>query len=311
MCELFMPLKKRLFVIASTRYELGRESASEWEKWNENLVQIAKEPGNLVAANNLYDCKYIEYFTGIKPVLLPSWIKMDESDIYTGMSEDILIAPIHTSNAEKIETKLKSISTRFRSIGEKYGHYTFSQLAENSAIIHIPYQVSIMSLFEQYAMGIPILAPTPAFLWELHEKLDVMNERTWEQIRMGRRPSGSPITGLKKRQHGGHDPNNDTDREAFLHWIQYGDFYQWPHIIHFNSWKDLRRKLEETDFEVVSDEMLGFVKRAIDKTSAEWTKILDQTDNYAPDTGTGTKEEGPASDLGNYLSEFMQSVHLW
>lgn len=311
MCELFMPLKKRLFVIASTRYELGRESASEWEKWNENLLQIAKEPGNLVAANNLYDCKYIEYFTGIKPVLLPSWIKMDESDIYTGMSEDILIAPIHTSNAEKIETKLKSISSRFRSIGEKYGHYTFSQLAENSAIIHIPYQVSIMSLFEQYAMGIPILAPTPAFLWELHEKLDVMNERTWEQIRMGRRPSGSPISGLKKGQHGGHDPNNDTGREAFLHWVQYADFYQWPHIIHFNSWKDLRRKLEETDFEVVSDEMLGFVKRAIDKTSAEWTKILDQTDNYAPDTGTGTTEEGPASDLATYLSEFMQSVHLW
>jgi len=168
------------------------------------------------------------------------------------------------------------------------------------------------TFFEQYAMGIPILAPTPAFLWELHEKLDVMNERTWEQIRTGRRPRGSPIASFRKREHHDeHDPNNDTDREAFLHWVQYADFYQWPHIIHFNSWKDLRRKLEETDFEVVSDEMLGFVKRAIDKTSAEWTKILDQTDNYAPDTDDAVSEQAPASDLATYLSEFMQSVHLW
>ena len=57
--------------------------------------------------------------------------------------------------------------------------------------------------------------------------------------------------------------------------------------------------------------MLGFIKRAIDKTSAEWTKILDQTDNYAPDTVQVDDGSAPASDLATYLSEFMQSVHLW
>jgi hypothetical protein len=34
----------------------------------------------------------------------------------------------------------------------------------------LPYQLSVMSLFEQYGMGIPILVPTVEFLWELHNK---------------------------------------------------------------------------------------------------------------------------------------------
>eukprot|EP00977_Amphora_coffeiformis_P010349 scaffold2418_cov175-Amphora_coffeaeformis.AAC.5 len=88
MCELFMPLNKRLFVIASTRYELGRFQPEEWNKWNQNLKTVAADPKNVVGANNLYDAKYIEYFTGIQPVVLPSWIPMEDS--FTGSSSDIL-----------------------------------------------------------------------------------------------------------------------------------------------------------------------------------------------------------------------------
>ena len=36
-----------------------------------------------------------------------------------------------------------------------------------------------MSLFEQYGMGIPILVPSVEFLWQLHDKYDVVTERTW------------------------------------------------------------------------------------------------------------------------------------
>lgn len=44
MCELFMPFNRTIIVIASTRYELGRFSADEWNEWNRNLKIIASDP---------------------------------------------------------------------------------------------------------------------------------------------------------------------------------------------------------------------------------------------------------------------------
>jgi hypothetical protein len=44
MCELFMPFNRTIIVIASTRYELGRFSANEWNQWNKNLQIIASDP---------------------------------------------------------------------------------------------------------------------------------------------------------------------------------------------------------------------------------------------------------------------------
>ena len=44
MCELFMPFNRTIIVIASTRYELGRFSADQWNTWNKNLRLIASDP---------------------------------------------------------------------------------------------------------------------------------------------------------------------------------------------------------------------------------------------------------------------------
>jgi len=63
-----MPFGRPLIVIASTRYEIGRHDATRWKAWTANLRRIAADPRNTVAANNLYDAKYLEYFTGLKNV---------------------------------------------------------------------------------------------------------------------------------------------------------------------------------------------------------------------------------------------------
>jgi hypothetical protein len=74
-----------------------------------------------------------------------------------------------------------------------------------------------MSFFEHYAMGIPVLVPTPEFLWELHDQYDMVTERTWHRVRRGTRPSSSVI-GAAECCIGVPDPNNDLDKAAFLHW---------------------------------------------------------------------------------------------
>ena len=70
---------------------------TEWRDWNQNLQSISQYPQNFVAENNLYDPKYIEYFAGIKPVVLPSWKPMESS--YMGTSTEIFVAPVHAHDS--------------------------------------------------------------------------------------------------------------------------------------------------------------------------------------------------------------------
>ena len=273
MCELFLPLEKRLFVVASTRYEMARESAEDWTAWNRDLRTISKDARNVVAANNLYDAKYIEHFTGVHPMVLPSWIPMAET--YAGTSDDVLVAAIHSPNADAIWDNLRRTSSRFRDLKRKYGHYTYAQLCENTAIVHFPYQTSVMSLFEQYGMGIPILVPTPEFLWSLHDQYDLVWERTWQGVRASedgvpKRPSGSPIAGAGTDP----DPNNDVDKTAFLHWMAYADYYQWPHIVQFDSWEALRRAIEMTAWNEVTAGMRAYHSQALADVKAQWSSLL-------------------------------------
>jgi hypothetical protein len=269
MCELFMPMGKRLFVIATTRYEMGRESIEQWSRWNTNLVKIAADKRNVVAANNQYDAKYIEFFTGISPLLLPSFIAVEEK--YSGTSSDILVAEMHSRASDVIMSKLKEISPRLRGVRDKYKRYTFSQLCENSAIVHFPYQTSIMSLFEQYSMGIPVIVPTPEFLWRLHDQYDIVTERTWHRVRTGLRPKASIIAGKQK---GVPDPNNDLSKEAFLHWVRYADFYQWKHIQQFGSWDELSNLLKKSNWRNISVSMQADAAVMLRDAKKTWDFIL-------------------------------------
>jgi len=166
MCELFMPFNKSLIVIASTRYELGRFGVDHWTRWNNNLVQIAQTPGNVVGGNNQYDVEYIKYFTGIQPQLLPSFCGY-LSNTYAPYRSGFLLAPVHHSGFERIflsEYKRAcenvSCSGKLMRLREIYRRYKYSDLTAHAGIVSIPYQVSVMSMFEQYRMNIPLFYPS-------------------------------------------------------------------------------------------------------------------------------------------------------
>lgn len=72
--ELFLPFNKSIIVIASTRFETGRDDARSWTTWIRTLRRVAAHPHNVVAANSKYDVEYMNYFTGIPNLqLLPSY----------------------------------------------------------------------------------------------------------------------------------------------------------------------------------------------------------------------------------------------
>jgi hypothetical protein len=173
MCELFLPFNKSLIVIASTRYELGRFGVERWTRWNNNLIRIAADPKNVVGANNEYDLEYIRHFTGIDSLkLLPSFCGY-LNDTYSPTRPGFLLAPIHNGgfasrfmstfheSCKQINCSVELIPLRSR-----YPHYKYSDVAAHQAIVYVPYQVSVMSMFEQYRMNIPLMFPSVTLLAE-------------------------------------------------------------------------------------------------------------------------------------------------
>ena len=178
MFELFMPFNKSLIVIASTRYELGRFGVDRWTRWNNNLVQIAKAPSNVVGGNNQYDVEYIKYFTGIQPQLLPSFCGY-LPDKYAPSRSGFLLAPVHHRRFGRIfmseyKTVCENVNctAKLMRLREIYPHYNYSDLTAHAGIVYIPYQLSVMSMFEQYRMNIPLFFPSLELL------------TTWQHVHM-------------------------------------------------------------------------------------------------------------------------------
>ena len=114
MCELYMPFKKPMIIIASTRYEIGRLDAKSWTRWNVNLEKIASKPYNTIAANNAYDLEYIKYFTNLQNViLLPNFCDYVNAK-YKPTKREILIGPARGINSRLLED-LKSIFAKLLS----------------------------------------------------------------------------------------------------------------------------------------------------------------------------------------------------
>jgi len=170
MCELFMPFNKSIIVIASTRYELGRFGEDRWTKWNNNLQQIAKIPTNVVGGNNRYDVEYIKYFTGIQPQLLPSFCGYVLQK-YAPSRSGFLLAPRRRNQFStifmseyKALCKKRNCTAKLIPLRKRYPHYKYSDLTAHAGIVYVPYQVSVMSMFEQYRMNIPLFFPSPELL---------------------------------------------------------------------------------------------------------------------------------------------------
>ena len=51
------------------------------------------------------------------------------------------------------------------------------------------------------------------------------------------------------------------DPEAESYWLQFADFFYWPHVTYFDNFKDLERKLENANFSKIHDLMVDEVER--------------------------------------------------
>ena len=67
-----MPLAPPARAVTFPHLPISRHISPRWESWLRTLVAIAAAPRTVVAANNRYDQAYVEHFTGVRPLYLPT-----------------------------------------------------------------------------------------------------------------------------------------------------------------------------------------------------------------------------------------------
>ncbi len=276
MCEAFVSFNKSILIIANTRYEMGRTDPESWIKLNRLLQDVQQSAKGIVAANNVYDANYIEYFTGIKPVLLPNFCGYLNAT-YTPTRRHFLVTPIHSTELhDKFFTDFDNAVIRKDAdltvfpLREMYPQYLFSDLAAHPGIIYVPYQVSMVSFTEQYRMNIPMFLPSLTLLAQWHLQYQVVRQRTWNLYR-SHLGNQSTIPGLRPDL---PDPNNDLDEESVRFWLQFADYYQWPHITYYESVEDLVDKLLTVNLKDISAKMIQYNAKTRVAIKQAWSQVL-------------------------------------
>ena len=264
-----------LIIIATIRYEQGRWQPNRWRLLNKHLIQIADGKRNVIASNNLYDARYIQYFTGLKPLVIPNYCAYLHAS-YAPVRKEFLLAPIHnTELEERFLSELDTVSKRAKrdisvvALRLLYPNYVFKDLASHPGVVYIPYQVSMISLTEQYRMNIPLFFPTIDLLAKWHIEYQAVRQRTWSGFNK-RKSIRSAIPGIMTWP----DPNDDLDEDHVRFWLKFADFYQWPHIVYYESVEDLVYKLSHTNLRNISRHMATYNEQVRQDIKDKWSNIL-------------------------------------
>lgn len=188
--KLFEKFNKPIIVISATRYDYPFTNNPAKLRWLEDSLKNNK---NIIKiANNQFDQKYCEHFLGNKWERIPSLCDYTNAKYNPILSQSVLFSKFDIQRDKKIIHQ------------NELGRYTWKHLYSHDSIVHIPYNVSTMSIFEQYQAGVPLNFPSLDFA------LKLIN-------------SGAPVFSEIVF------PNNLPDRQAlnFLNkdWLKYSDFY--------------------------------------------------------------------------------------
>jgi len=237
---LFEKFKKPIITIACTRFDFPC-STPERVKWLVDGLKRLQSNGQLIPiANNLFDKKYCEEYTGFEWHYISSLC--DYMDVTYAPKTDKFI----TWTRSNVILNHKNIDNTFTI----HNSYDRNDNINYKGIIHIPYNISIMSAFEQYYMDIPLIVPTVNCLqnWVKSGK-NVLSEIYF------------PSRCLKIKKE----------------WLDLSDWYideNMPYTIKFESEEDLYSKLETTDFKKVSEQMKEFNVLRKQKIYDQWKNVI-------------------------------------
>jgi hypothetical protein len=225
---LYEKFNKPVIVVNSCRYEQPYSWSDDMENWEWLNNKLANMKNLHIISNNKADQEYLKLGTGLDSIHVPS-LCLYTNEKYTGTKDEVIK---HGS--------LKS-------------PYKWSDLYSHKGIYHFPYEISTMSIFEQYSANIPLFFPSKKYLKEngglrsiygkrVHPKLEICMNNEW--------------------------------------WIERADYYDvenMKHIVYFDNLEDLEHKKSTTDFKKVSELMAEHNKVRKKKVYTQWKTLFDST----------------------------------
>jgi hypothetical protein len=268
MVRLFLKYDKPVICVISTRYEHPyTDRADDWEQLNSEL-QRAHSSGQLILiANNRGDADYLTYYTGLEPRFIPSICKYTGAP-RTNASDDLVLASRSSRETNLLATNAKGF---LRPRATVFAHGTkWSDLHAVRGWVHVPYNISQMSIFEQYYAGVPIYVPDDNSLIRL-----------WSEFGDGALSQVSyySIKGLATAGLAVGDPNRVHAEETMRWWLARADFAAGGDlslIRRFSGVEQLRYIVGSEDPEEISQEMHDHNRRRLTRVLEQWTDVVEQ-----------------------------------
>lgn len=268
---LYEKWNKPIIIVNSTRYEQPFTGRPEEWRWLNDYLQRGVASGRiLIVSNNKGDQRYLKHYTGLDSELIPSLCEYTR-ETYTGNKRGVIFyswSGRHFIKNVKCAFKLPQWIQN-SNLSHPHG---WNELYDFEGIVHFPYQISVMSLFEQYTANVPLFFPTKRFLRELYARhpdiiLSQLSFFSLLKLPMPTEPA---------------DLNNLNDPDVLSFWIESADFYDeksMPYIQYFDSFTDLERQLFKCDFQAVSRNMQTHNLQRKREIMARWETILQKIVN--------------------------------
>lgn len=209
--KLYEKFNKPIIVVCATRYDYPFTDIPEKLEWLNYSINNNK---NLIlTCNNEFDKSYCEKFTKKTWEHIPSLCSYTKAKYSNQKNKTIIF--------NKFDFNLDDDLIHHTNLTP----YLWSDLYSYRNIMHLPYNVSTMSIFEQYEAGVPLIFPSLKFALELIEKgYFLFSEIVFD------------------------NNNPENQKKIYLNesWIKQSDFYNKTIKVHyFDSFEECRKLRNE------------------------------------------------------------------
>ena len=263
---LFLRLQKPIIAICATRYEQPFTGQPHRWAWLDDQLRKGVEDGQLhVVANNLGDQAYLRHFTGIDSTYVPSLGSYTNAP-YAPRDRHFAIGSKSALCNQMIKASTRNLA---RPSDEILGaRATWQERNSVRGWVHVPYNISQMTIFEQYWENVPIYIPDDKFLFDLWCKNpgDVLSELSMYQV-----------LGLPTDKLPAGDPNRVCDPDVIRWWLErsdYGPQGELSKIVRFSSFQHLTDLLATQDDEVLSEMMRQSNVIRRDSIMSAWEQVI-------------------------------------
>jgi hypothetical protein len=237
---LFEKYKKPILCINSCRFDqpfCAIKSPME-QVFLTALERMVQSKQLTIVSNNKADAMYLYNATKIVSHIIPSLC------LYTE-------APHTPFNMGFIIYGEKRIFPNHTLLIERPTNYSWKDLHSYQGIIHVPYEMSTMSIFEQFWSGVPLFFPRKEF----YKKCLLNDTMSFISIYSNDKKTLS---------------EEDIDR-----WFNQADFYTLPYINYYDSFEDLIEKIE--NFEDIEYKCrIEWISNQKSSILGMWSQILEK-----------------------------------